>query len=377
MAANDMLRLPHRQASADAANGCNSRADQGSNHCAGFTLIELLVVVAILSAATLLALGTVDSDRAQQRYADTRNRLTLLERAILGRLGPADGNGTALGGFVADNGGLPTDIATLLNTGTLLAQAAVAPVFDPQPDTATCANNGGSLTTLTDSSAALVKGHRGNYLGGAAANGVFRDGWGNENSDSSADALNFGWAVTYDSSDESLTLGSLGADNVTGGEDFAADKASTLFATDWRVPINGFTVRVFNFSGADIAAKKLSASLLVFVNDASGGTWRRYSTPTSTLCLDGTGDGLVDGSPCAQSMTLSFTAGCYPSDPSSSHQRIPQGRHLLVLVSDNDGTPWSADDAVVFATSPTTRPIAAQVNAIAGIALPEARLEIR
>ena len=49
----------------------------GDNRARGFTLIELLVVVAILSAAALLALGSVDTDRAQQRYGETRNRLAL------------------------------------------------------------------------------------------------------------------------------------------------------------------------------------------------------------------------------------------------------------------------------------------------------------
>lgn len=343
----------------------------------GFTLIELLVVVAILSAAALLALGSADTDRAQQRYGETRNRLAVLERAVLGHLGPPDT--TLLGGFVADNGALPTDVATLLDAGTFLSQTILAPVFDPQPDTATCANNGGSETTLTDASAALVKGHRGNYLGGAAGNGAFRDGWGNENSNTDADALNFGWAVTYNSSQESLTLASLGADNQSGGDDYAADQVATLLATDWLLPISGWTVRVINYTGADIAARKMHASLLVYTNDSSGGRWRRYSTAAATLCLDGDGDGLVGSTPtpCAQSATLSFSAGCHPGDTTTSHQRIPQGRHLLVLVNDDDATPWTADDSVVFTSSPTTRPIAAQVNAIAGFSLPEARLEIR
>ncbi|MFT3848566.1 MAG: prepilin-type N-terminal cleavage/methylation domain-containing protein [Propionivibrio sp.] len=341
----------------------------------GFTLIELLVVVAILSAAAMLALGSVDTDRAQQRYDETRNRLALLERAVLGRLGPPDA--ALLGGFVADNGVLPTDVATLLDAGTFAARTALSPVFDPQPDTATCANNGGGETTLSDASAALVKGHRGSYLGGAAANGVFRDGWGNENPDAGADALNFGWAVAYNDSQESLTLASLGADNQAGGDDYAADQASTLRAADWLLPIAGWTVRVVNYTGADIAARKMHASLLIYANDAGGGRWRRYSTAAATLCLDGTGDGLVDGAPCAQSATLSFGAGCHPGDPHAGHQRIPQGRHLLVLVNDADATPWTADDAVVFASSPATRPIAAQVNAVAGFALPETRLELR
>jgi type II secretory pathway pseudopilin PulG len=62
----------------------------------------LLVVIAILSMVTLLAFSVSTDDRAQLRYNDTRARLQALERAILGRFGPADP--AAVGGFVADNG---------------------------------------------------------------------------------------------------------------------------------------------------------------------------------------------------------------------------------------------------------------------------------
>lgn len=346
-----------------------------STEVRGFTLIELLVVVAILSAAAMFALGTVESDRAQLRHDDTRHRLDLMERAILGRLGPADSS--SVGGYVADNGRMPENVVSLLEAGTYQTQAALAPIFDPVPDTADCANNGGSSTTLTDSRAILIKGHREHYLGGAA-NAVFRDGWGNENSDAAADADNFGWVANYSVSSADLTLASLGADNAGGGSDYAADMVRALLQGDWLVPITGWTVRVFNYTGADIAARSLSASLLVFVNDGAGGAWRRYSTAADTMCLDGDGDGLVGGSPCATSSSLVFTAGCFPGDAAGiSHARIPQGRHLLVLVDDADTNPWSSDDAVVFATSAPTRPISAQVTAIAGMGLPESRLELR
>lgn len=341
----------------------------------GFTLIELLVVVAVLSSVALLAFGVATEDRAQLRYNDTRVRLGQLERAILGRLGPVDA--ASVGGFVADNGELPTSIAQLLAAdsgwGT---QAALKPIFDPQPDTVSCENNGGNETTLADSSALLVKGHRINYLGGAAFNGRFRDGWGNESSDANADAANFGWEVKSDSSARSLTITGLGADNVANSpntSDFTADVARTISSGEWLVPIGGWTVSVANHSGADIAAHTFSASLLVFHNDTTGGHWRRYSTPSNDVCLGVYGSSTTA---CTKSLTLSFSAGCYPTDSASGHDKIPQGRHLLLLVKDSDGV-WNSGDAVYFASSPTTRPIAAQITAIAGMALPEARLEIR
>lgn len=336
----------------------------------GFTLIELLVVVAVLSSVALLAFGVASEDRAQLRYNDTRVRLNQLERAILGRLGPADA--ASVGGFVGDNGELPTSIAQLLAADTgWSTQAAQKPIFDPVPDGSSCENNGGSETTLADSSALLIKGHRTNYLGGAAFNGRLRDGWGNESS--TDDASNFGWSVSTDSSARSLTITSLGADNASDGSDFAADVARTIAAGEWLVPIGGWSVSVANYSSIDIPANTFSASLLVFHNDASGGHWRRYSTPSNDVCLGAYGSSTTT---CSKSITLSFSAGCSPTDSTAGHDKIPQGRHLLVLVKDSDGV-WNSGDAVYFASSPTTRPIATQITAVAGMALPEARLEIR
>lgn len=358
---------------------------------AGFTLIELLVVIAILSTVTLLAFDVSTDDRAQLRYDDTRARLAALERAILGRLGPADP--AAVGGFVADNGRLPENVAELLSADALMAQTALTPVFDPLPDTSTCANNGGETTPspFKDASskdipaALLVKGHRGNYLGGLAFNGRFRDGWGNEAADATADAANFGWSFVKDTTvtPAQLRIASLGTDNVAdssgGGTGYAADTEATIRTTDWQVPIGGWSVQVFNKSGNDISTSaNLSASLIVFVNDSSGGHWQRLSSDTVTVdCLDGTGDGLVNSTSCSASFTLTFSSGCYPTDPSSNHGTVPQGRHLLVLVdSGSTGGTWSSADKVYRRLS-TSLPAVTQITAVAGMALPAARLEIR
>lgn len=339
----------------------------------GFTLIELLVVVAILSAASLLAFGIVTEDRAQIRYDDTRVRLQSLRRAILGQLGPV--NPDVVGGFVADNGDLPSDLATVLQRGSLLVQGVQSPLFDPIPDTATCANNGGE-TPLSDSSAVLVKGHRGDYLGGLAFNGHFRDGWGNEDGNATADALNFGWSVVFDGATRSLSVTSLGADNAVGGSDFAADRSLLIPSADWLVPLQGWSVRLV--ARTDIpATQPLSVSLLVFRNTASGGQWLRYSTAISSVCLDGDGDGVVGGSPCPQgSVTLSFGANCKAGDASSGPTLIPQGRHLLV-VTGHPGALWGAGDSPYWDTPSNSKQTVARVDAVAGMVLPEARLELR
>lgn len=335
----------------------------------GFTLIELLVVVAILSAASLLAFGVFAEDRSQIRYDDTRQRLQILYRAILGRNGPAAGSDIAAG-FVADNGSLPSDLATLIEKGSLQARTVTSPVLDPKPDDTSCMNDASSDDiTVPGSAAQLVKGHAGDYLGGLAVNSRFRDGWGNVSS--TDDATNFGWAVTPPSTTPSqLTITSLGMDNATGGSDFAQESALTVTANDWLVPISGWTVQVKNQRTTDIPANMLSLSLLVYKNQTGGGKWLRYATVALPTCL-GAGTG------CTASASLTFTDGCKPGEIVTNKGRIPQGRHLLIVTHNGaDITPWTTDDKLSDATYLPT-PILTQVDVVAGRNLPAVMLEIR
>lgn len=352
----------------------------------GFTLIELLVVVAILSAASLLAFGSLGEDRLQLRHDDTRQRLLLLRNAVLGQSGPSAA-ASAVSGFVADNGRLPADLATLLGAGSLEPRAPRAAIFDPQPDASSCENDGSSNDlTLLVPAALLIKGHAGDYLAGQAINGRFRDGWGNVAS--SDDALNFGWQLSHDAAGQALEITSYGMDNAAGGSDFAADRQLSVNAGDWLLPLAGWTVTVRNLTGHDINANSdgLSVSLLVYVNTTSGGRWRRHAT-TTLACLDAYGassDGLcLDASgntvPGGHTVSASFIDGCQPGISQPGLGLIPQGRHLLVL-SRNAGTspPWSGTDRLTWSTPPAiSQPILRQVDVIAGHNLPSLTLEIR
>lgn len=332
---------------------------------AGFTLVELLIVVALLSAVSLMVFSGLAEDRVQIRYDDTKTRLQIVRRAILGQNGPSTAEAAA--GFIADNGAMPTDLVTLIQPGALLERAVQSPLFDPKPDDASCANDGGE-TTLTYPAAQLVKGHRGDYLGGLSFNGTFRDGWGNQSA--SDDTSNFGWSVAFDDSSKALSLASLGTDNAAGGSDFAADIGLTVAAADWLLPLGGWTVTIRNSRSQDIPANQLSLSLLVFVNGTGGGQWLRYATSPLATCL-GTGIG------CTTSATLAFTDGCKPGVVISGQGRLPQGRHLLALTwNGSDATPWTADDALTQATYLPTA-VFAQIDAVAGRNLPALTLDIR
>lgn len=352
---------------------------------AGFTLIELLVVVAVLSAASLMAFGVFTEDRIQIRYDETRTRLNLLRRSILGHFSPS--TVANAGGFVADNGKLPEYLATLMQSGSFLQQNVQAPVFDPQPDLPSCANNASVYANPfgtppnVDVNALLVKGHRGDYLGGMAFNSHFRDGWGNVDPTPSIDAVNSGWSLS--NSAGTLNITSLGTDNATGGTDFAADTGLTINPADWLVPLQGWTVTVTNMAGDINSARYFSASLLVFHNTTSGGEWRRYSTPiASTSCLDGNGNGTVDddanaGTPeiaCPAKISFSFAANCKAGDGTSGISSIPQGRHLLVITSHTGTALWDGSDSPFWVAG---KQAMMRIDAIAGMPLPEAQVVLR
>lgn len=348
------------------------RSSARTRSLAGFTLIELLVVVAVLSAVSLLAFGVVADDRLQLRHDDTRARLQVVHRALLGSARAADAAGAH--GFVADNGALPGDMATLLQSGTLDGHGAKSPVFDPKPNDSSCAADGSANdVVLTSADAQLPKGHRGNYLGALPINGVLRDGWGNASA--SDDALNFGWQFSTDTANGTLSLASLGQDNTTGGMDYAADYGWSLASDDWRVPLAGWTVQVKNWRSTDIAANTVSLSLLVYANQAGGGVWRRYAT-TALPCIGANGS---SSGTCAGTVSASFIDGCKPGTVAAGTGRIPQGRHLLVLTDNGaDATPWTSDDVVSNgSTLSAATPIVAQVDAVAGRNLPTVVLEVR
>ena len=333
----------------------------------GLTLIELLVVIAVMSAVTLASFSYVGEDRAQIRHDDTRRRLEVLRRAIVGSDVPAWAGEFRLSGFISDNGVLPENLQQLVASPAGLAPRGVLRArFDRSPVSSDCSSEGGDVVDVAGEGGMLVKGHRGDYLAGLAVNGVLRDGWGNRSAGD--DALNFGWRVTAASG--SLAVTSLGAHNEVGNgsTEWDADRGFSLDAGSWTSPLGGWTVRLVNRSGADVVAGTWRASLLVFRNDATGGRWLRYtSTPfTATLLAP-----LASGTATA----LAFApTGCHPGDViNAAAALIPAGRHLLVLVQDSDGTPHNGTDGVHNPAAPSVTP----VSVFAATQLPDAELVIR
>lgn len=288
----------------------------------GFTLLEMLLVVFILGMLAFTASAFVDNQDDQLRYEDTRNRLLAIRAAIVGKA--AD---SVPAGYVADNGVLPAEIDDLTSgmPAGYAASALQTPVLDSNPDNTSGLDDGVNVASLTGQR--LEKGWRSGLHTPPGAAG-FGDGWR-----AAGSAPNYTWQLA--SIPDGLSITSLGKDGAAGGTGYAADVSDTVAPAAWGAEIVGLTVRLSNQSGADVAAR-LRASLLVFVNSASGGKWKRFSSD-DTPCLDGDGDGLVGVTACASAVTLTFPAGGYPGG-SYATTRVPQGRHLLVVVQDSDAT---------------------------------------
>lgn len=148
-----------------------------------FSLIEMLVALAILAAATTIAIRAAGGLESQARYQSTTRTLTDVQNAIVGPLNQTNPGGTpAITGFVADVGRLPNfQISTsdpLYNQtdasgnplgdplNELLVQPAGVPSFNFQ-------------TAASDPGVSLGVGWQGPYIRLPAGPSFMRDGWGN------------------------------------------------------------------------------------------------------------------------------------------------------------------------------------------------------
>ncbi|MDR0528995.1 MAG: prepilin-type N-terminal cleavage/methylation domain-containing protein [Zoogloeaceae bacterium] len=339
----------------------------------GFTLVELLLVIVLLSAVTLAAFDVAIEDRSQVRMEDTRARLGILRRAILGVETPAYGGELRLSGFVADNGRLPESVRDLLDISSYRERKGVQPVFSGAL-TNECLQTGAGHTFAGVS---LLKGHRGNYLAGVARNQAFRDGWGNVGA--SADNLNFGWQVAPAFVTDTLTISSLGANNQPGGDSEAEiDQSMRVSPEDWRVSLDGWKVRLRYRDRSESGTNALSASgfdpalsdfgdlglaLLVFENEEGEGRWRQYRSAAADVggnnCQGKTE--LYDGEECE----IRFVAKSVCGGGGERENLVPLGRHLLVLTAKN------------YALPPEIHRIVREVDFFPGALQPGLTLELR
>ncbi|AGA89485.1 prepilin-type N-terminal cleavage/methylation domain-containing protein [Thioflavicoccus mobilis 8321] len=199
----------------------------------GMTLLELLVVIALMSVVGFMALSQVGDDLNQARYEDTRNRLEMIRKAIIGDTSRTLNGQPEIRGFVADMGRLPANLQELIErefcSNPVLGQAAC-----------TGAETWTSMPAYAhDATAGLWAGWNGPYLNASPESDYprFRDGWGNDNGSN-----DFGWVFNDSGGAGPLLVQSTGMDGTAGGSDYDADYPPTGSETliedgQWRVTV--------------------------------------------------------------------------------------------------------------------------------------------
>ncbi len=234
----------------------------------GFSLLELLLVLFIMglmTATTMLMTGGVED---QNKYDETKRRMELVKRAIVGDPTRTVNGGPEISGFVADMGRLPGCLRELLE-GKCTDAGSVPSTW-----------HGPYLDVLPESS--LVSGTN-SYL-------AFRDGYGN-------DGDNYGWIFKlFDESDTETTtaasavkasLHSKGQSS-DAGDNYPAD-ANYKFIngkSDFKVNLKNLIVNV-NFvntsATSSVPANETNLKLRAYFPDGNGG--ETYSNSDMNVAL--------------------------------------------------------------------------------------------
>ncbi len=201
----------------------------------GFSLLEMLLVLFLIGLMASAGLMLTEGVEDQAKYDETKRRMEMMRRAIVGDPTRTVNGGPEISGFVADMGRLPGCVAELLQLG-----AEKTPATDPRTFSSPCDNT----VTLTewhiDADTGIASGWRGPYIqilperNGALR---FRDGYGNSDA---SDAQNSGWA--YAVSGAVVSLASETFDPVDSGDDMTA--AQLVVGSDWQ--INSISVNFVN-----------------------------------------------------------------------------------------------------------------------------------
>lgn len=158
---------------------------------AGFTLLELVVVVAVMGLISTMAMDVYTDHSNQKRFEATKERLAEIKFAIIGDPMMKVGSQTVLSGFYYDTERLPFNINELIidpdNVGECFDISSAVTIESKKSDCEVIIGN----TWHSD--------WNGPYLHNLQSNKgdlVFRDAWGNTNSDG-----NFGWIFTPNGDD--------------------------------------------------------------------------------------------------------------------------------------------------------------------------------
>jgi prepilin-type N-terminal cleavage/methylation domain-containing protein len=304
------------------AKSCASNSGKAKRQ-QGFTLLELLVVIGLLGIVGLAATTYIIDTGELKRQDATEKRWDAIRKAIIGEPNLALNGSPYVSGYVADMGRLPNNIQELFVKG---AQPAWTEI--------------NLYTAASGYSAAFGGGWRGPYLYTAGSQ-FYRDGWNNEDSNATNDAVNFGWNVNLTGTAPDYTdiaIQSLGDDNQTGGiefnEDFPINASQNMVSlNEWTLSAAPITFNI-NFNRAVLAADIPTANPLQL-------RIYRYTDDGNTTADDGDKDEtvadttfiLADGLTVAPAQTVTLTL-------------LPIGRFAAVVWCTNNTLTDLTDDTV-------------------------------
>lgn len=217
-------------------NKCLPRVPRGST--SGFSLLELLLVLFIMGLMTTTAMLMTGGVEDQSKYDETKRRMELVKRAIVGDVSRTVNGMPDVSGFTADVGRPPKCLAELIVLGPEISAGKYQSPCDATE----------IYSWAPDGVTGLHAGWRGPYLDVLPeSNGTkaFRDGYG-----TSGVAPNYGWGFDVSASGV-VALSSVAAD-VTDTADDMFDTA-LLTDADYAAAISAVKVNLINRSGSDLA----------------------------------------------------------------------------------------------------------------------------
>lgn len=265
----------------------------------GFSLLELLLVLFIMglmTATTMLMTGGVED---QSKYDETKRRMELIKRAIVGDTSRTVNGAPEISGFVADMGRLPLCLRELVESKHCDGSDYLA-----------------AELWLLDTGSGLWRGWRGPYVDVQAdADGIkrFRDGFENTDPDATEYSKNYGWRnFQIVSATSAIQIESWGGDGALGGSAYATDIATSgvVEASDY---LTQDTI-VINF-------RNQSATSAVNVNPADWDVVLDDTTPTGIASISFTIDGATS--------SVSISQGGNKQAVARFSSKLKMGHYLL------------------------------------------------
>lgn len=229
---------------------------------AGFTLLEMILVLFLVSLMASTTLMLTEGIEDQAKYDETKRRMEIMRKAIVGDPTRTVNGSPEISGFVADMGRLPLCVAELLELG-----AEKSPATAPKTYVSPCDISATITVWNIDASTGVASGWNGPYLqvlperdGGFR----FRDGY--SNSDAS-DALNSGWG-NFGVSGSNINLLSNGFNLTLNTDDIEA--SPLVVSADWQVQLPATVNITFkNQSASDLPLSDQNLVLRIYLSNLS------------------------------------------------------------------------------------------------------------